>query len=193
MKVTKENVPTVATWTGLALLVIAASLNAPVPGWLTLPGWLIFGTGIGIRISRAPNDSPYKQAFGGMLLSLFFMADLLLSPVGSSPVFLLVTEPSLAHLLLPRPFHALVIVYLGLLCVFLNIKIERLQGEMADQGRRYTDLRDTLAGRKTLDMFTPIEVLDIDIERLAGDIRDYKKRCAEFRNAYLTRKQHEEL
>jgi hypothetical protein len=171
MRVTKENVPTIAMWAGLALLVIAASLSAPVPGWLTLPSWLIFGTGIGIRISRAPNNSPYKQAFGGMLLSLFFMAGLLLNPV-----FLLFTEPSLAHLLLPRPFHALVIVYLGLLCVFLNIKIERLQGEMVDQERRYTDLRDTLAGRKTLDMFTPTEVLDIDIERLAGDIRDYKKR-----------------
>lgn len=132
MKVTIENVPTIATWAGLALLVIAASLSAPAPGWLTLPGWLIFGTGIGIRISRAPDDSPYKQAFGVMLLPLFLMGESLLSPVGSSPVFLLVTEPSFAHLFLPRPFHVLVIVYLGLLCVFLNIKIQRLQSDMVD-------------------------------------------------------------
>jgi hypothetical protein len=54
----------------------------------------------------------------------------------------------------------------------LNIKIEHLQSDIVDQKRRYTDLLDTLAGRKSLDMFTPAEVLNIDIERLAGDIRN---------------------
>ena len=183
MKITIQSVPTIATWVGLALLVIAANFSTPAPGWLTLPAWLILGTGIGIRISQARDDSPYKRAFGVMLLSRFFMVDFLLGPVGSSPVSLLVTEPSLAHLFLPRPFHALVIVYLGLLCVFLNIKIQGLQGKIEEQQRSYADLRDTLAGRKMLDMFTPTEVLNIDIERLARDISDYKKRYAEIRDA----------
>lgn len=172
MKATKKNVPAIATWAGLALLVIAANLSAPAPGWITPLAWLIFGTGIGIQISLAPNDSPYKQASAMVLLALFVMADYLFSPLDSGPVFLLITKPSLAHLILPRPFHVLVIVYLGSLCVFLNIKIERLKSEIADQNQRYTDLLDTLAGRKTLDMFTLTEVLNIDIERLADDIRD---------------------
>jgi|GEM_PF-4080276 len=192
MKVTRENVPTIATWTGLALLVIAANLSAPAPSWLILPAWLIFGTGISIQISLAPKDSPYKQASIMMLVPLFFMTDYLFSPIDRSPVFLLITEPSLAHLFLPRPFHVLVIIYLSLLCAFLNIKIQRLQHDMMDQRQKYGDLRDTLAGRKTLDMFTPTEVLEIDIERLSGDIRDYKKRYAEIRDGYLTRKHHEE-
>jgi hypothetical protein len=164
MKPTKENVPTIATWAGLTLLVIAANLSAPAPGWLTLSAWLIFGTGIGIRISLAPNDSPYKQASIMMVFPLVIMVDPLFSPIDCSPVHLLITEPSLAHLFLPRPFHVLVIVYLSLLCVFLNIKIQRLQSDIVDQKQKYADLLDTLAGRKTLDMFTPTEVLNIDIE-----------------------------
>jgi len=172
MKATKENVPIIATWLGLALLVIAASLSAPAPGWITLLAWLIFGIGIGIRISSAPNDSPYKQASAITVFSLFLMMYYLFIPIGSSPAFLLITQPSLAHLFLPRPFHVLVIVYLASLCVFLNIKIEHLQSDIVDQKRRYTDLLDTLAGRKSFDIFTPAEVLNIDIERLAGDIRD---------------------
>ena len=172
MKATKEKVPIIAIWSGLALLVIAANLSAPAPGWITLPAWLIFGMGIGIRISSAPNDSPYKQASAIMVFPLVLMMDYLFSPIGSSPVFLLITQPSLAHLFLPRPFHVLVIVYLASLCVFLNIKIEHLQSDIVDQKRRYTDLLDTLAGRKSLDMFTPAEVLNIDIERLAGEIRN---------------------
>jgi hypothetical protein len=128
--------------------------------------------GIGIRISSAPNDSPYKQASAITVIPLIVMIDFLFIPIGSSPVFLLITEPSLAHLFLPRPFHVLVIIYLASLCVFLNIKIERLQSDIVDQKRRYTDLLDTLAGRKSIDMFTPAEVLNIDIERSAGDIRD---------------------
>lgn len=172
MKATKKNVPTIAIWAGMALLVIAANLGGPAPSWLTLPAWLIFGAGIGIRISMAPNDSPYKQASAIVLLALIVMADALLSPLESGPVFLLITQPSVAHLVLPRPFYVLVIVYLGSLCVFLNIKIQRLQSDMADQKQRYTDLLDNLAGRKKLDMFTPTEVLSIDIEHLDGDIRD---------------------
>jgi hypothetical protein len=152
VKASKTNVLTIATWAGLALLVIAASLSGPAPGWLTLPAWLIVGTGIGIRISLAPNDSPYKQATGVMFIALLLMAGYLFSPINSGPVTLLITEPSLAHLFLPRPFHVLVIVYLSLLCVFLNIKIQRLQSDMVDQKQRYADLRDTLAGRKTPDM-----------------------------------------
>ena len=172
MKATKDNVPIIAIWSGLGLLVIAANLSAPASGWLILPAWLIFGTGIGIRISSAPNDSPYKQASFMMVFPLVIMVDPLFIPIDSSPVHLLITEPSLAHLFLPRPFHVLVIVYLSVLCVFLNIKIERLQSDIVDQKRRYTDLLDTLAGRKSIDMFTPAEVLNIDIGRLAGDIRD---------------------
>jgi hypothetical protein len=189
MKVTEESVATIATWTGLALLVIAANLSSP-PWELTLPAWLIFGTGIGIRISRAPEDDPYKRAFFVMAIPLVI---LLPASAFGRDFFLLLTHPSMAHLVMPRPFLVTAILYLGLACVFLNIKIQRLQRDMVDQKQRYADLLDTLAGRKTLDMFTPTEVLNIDIERLAGDIRDYKKRYAEIRNAYLTRKQHEEL
>ncbi len=137
MIVSKQNVLTIVTWLGLALLVIGASLRASAPGWLTLLALLIFGTGICVRIGLTPNNSPYKQAFGVMLLSLFFMADSLLHPV-----VLLVTEPSLAHLFLPRPFYALLIIYLSLLCVFLNIKIQRLQNDTVDQEQRRADLRD---------------------------------------------------
>jgi hypothetical protein len=138
MKVTKENFPTIATWAGLTLLVIAANLSAPAPGWLTLPAWLIFGAGIGIRISLAPNDSPFKQASIMMFVPLLVMAGYF-SPIDSGPGFLLITEPSLAHLFLPRPFHVLVIVYLSLLCFFLNIKIERLQRDMVDQKQKYAN------------------------------------------------------
>jgi len=141
MKITKGNVATIATWAGLSLLVIAANLSAPPPGWLTLPAWLILSVGVGIRFSSAPNDSPYKQASAITLIALVVMVDSLFSPIDRSPVFLLVREPSLAHLILPRPFHALVIVYLSSLCVLLNIKVQRLQSAMVDQKQRYTDLQ----------------------------------------------------
>jgi hypothetical protein len=135
MKVTKENVPTIAIWAGLASLVIGANLSAPPPRWLTVPAWLILGAGIGVRISAAPNDSPYKQASAVLILPQIGMANSL-----SGPVFLLATEPSLAHLFLPRPFHVLAIVYLSVLCVLLSGKIQRLQSDMVDQKQRYADL-----------------------------------------------------
>jgi hypothetical protein len=137
MKVTTENIPTIATWVGLALLVIAANFSTPPPGWLTLPAWLIFGAGIGIRISLLPANNPYKQASAVTLLSLLFMANFL-----GGPVFLLITEPSIGHLFLPRPFHVLVIVYLSLLCVFLNAKIQRLQSHTIEEEQRHADVHD---------------------------------------------------
>ena len=72
MKVTEENVAKVATWVGLALLVIAANLSRP-PWEFTLPAWLIFGAGIGIRIGRTPKDNPYRQALILMALPLMII------------------------------------------------------------------------------------------------------------------------
>jgi hypothetical protein len=46
--------------------------------------------------------------------------------------FLLLTHPSMAHLVMPRPFLVAAILYLGLVCVFLNIKIEGLVGQIKE-------------------------------------------------------------
>ena len=100
MKVTEENVAAIATWIGLTLLVIAANLSRP-PWELTLPAWLVFCTGIGIRISRAPEDNPYKRAFGVMALLMVILVPA--SAFGRDFVLLL-TPPSMAHLVMPRSF-----------------------------------------------------------------------------------------
>ena len=126
MKVTEENVATIATWAGLALLVIAGNFSRP-PWELTLPAWLIFCTGIGIRISRTPADNPYKRAFIMMALPMII---LLPASAFGRDFFLLLTHPSMAHLVMPRPFLVAAILYLGLACVFMNIKIDDLVSQI---------------------------------------------------------------
>lgn len=192
MKVTEENLVRIPTWAGIALLVIAANLSKPPSDWLILPAWLILAVGTYFWASRDPEHSPYKQAFIMTFAALVLVAASYRS-LGDNPFLLLFTEPSLAHLFRPRPFYVLVIIYLGLVCVFLNIKIQRLERDIVDWRQRYASLRDTLAGKKALDIFTPTEVLNLDIERLAGEIRDYKKGYAEFRDRYNAQKQGEEL
>jgi hypothetical protein len=126
MKVTEKSVATIATWTGLALLVISAKFDSP-PDVLILPGWLIFCTGIYIRISRVPKDNPYKQAFIVMAIPMFILAS-----ASDRDFILLLTHPSMAHLVMPRPFLVAAILYLGLACVFFNIKIEGLVSQIKE-------------------------------------------------------------
>jgi hypothetical protein len=45
---------------------------------------------------------------------------------------LLLTHPSMAHLVMPRSFLVAAILYLGVVCVFMNIKIENLVSKIRE-------------------------------------------------------------